>query len=185
MEMSLQVLNQSESPIQFLYESNGSWVTGYDYQCYNVRETVTKINLNNLFVSKVKYAWLMPNLIEFSAENDLYLTDVGGMPQSLISMSIINSKIDELAPFPKTLEYFKCNNNTFLNSIPALPETIIYMNIANCNISKFNIESILYQLIEAGLNNGYVNVIGNTNTYTAQTDTYISTLQGRGWTCIT
>ena len=183
--MSLRVVSEDETHITFPYTASNILITGTDADCYDIKDTVTEISLNNLPVKYVQYAWLMPALNIFKAEGNLFLEDIGGMPQSLISMSVPFCNLGNLAPLPQSLEYLDCNSNIKLKKLSTIPESLIYLNISNCTFTKEFIEQITIKLVGAGLNNGYINMSGNGVSYTGVTIMNVSILQSRGWTCIT
>jgi hypothetical protein len=126
--MSLRVIQNMGLPPTFAYTSSGVLTYGVDSDCY-AAPNVTEIDVSNLSLWITKYVWLMPDLIKFNASNNSFLVDVGGMPSSLISMSVQNCAISMLAPlnYNSALKYLDCSYNN-ISSLPSLPSGLWYLN---------------------------------------------------------
>lgn len=183
--MSLVVTPFTGPSNQFPYTSSGILTYGYDSDCWIVRDTVTEIDLGGINPSRVQYVWLMSALTKFKASDNPNLVDVGGMPPSLISMSVPTCDIRELAPLPPFLTSLECNNNPNLTFLPRIPSSVLRMDVSNCNIASIELENATARLVNAGLSNGWINISGNAFPYTVPTLNNIAVLQSRGWTCIT
>lgn len=114
-------------------------------------DTITELDLTGVNVGGIKYIWTLNGLTKVMA-NPLTATQIGGMPSTLLTMSIYNSSLSSLYPLnetsisvfqfsysnltslpllPPTMSYIDCSQNILLTSVPTLPsgsETLICNN---------------------------------------------------------
>ena len=250
--MSLRIISSSGAPAVVTYTSSvtpGNVYSAIDSQLVTTgSDTILEINASSISASIMKYGWTLTNLYNLKASDNPTLYDIGGMPNSIETMSIQNCAIISLAPLtytsasilncsfnqleslpelPPSMSYINCSSNpltylptilpaglisflaeaTLISAIPvafpstlvtisfyyntnlttwnsSLPPGLLNLNVANCDLSQASIEFICATLVANGLNNGTLNV-SNNNGYTANALTYISTLNGRGWSVTT
>lgn len=126
-------ISSSVSPPPLIYfTSSGVNLSGSDA---DVRlaglDTITDIKAYSCSLDQTKYVWSMKNLktLDFSYNPDL--TDVGGFPNSLVTMSVQHCSLTELAPLTYiSASILDCSNNS-LTVLPALPPTMSYINCSN------------------------------------------------------
>ena len=91
--------------------------------------TITDLNASNASsFTKMKYLWTLSNLKFFRCDNNTSLTDIGGVPNSLVTMSCYNCGLIVLAPLTNTsVSILKCSNNS-LRALPSLPPTMSFID---------------------------------------------------------
>ena len=104
-------------------------------------------------VSGIRYIWTLPTVTTLLSRYNISLSDVGGMPQSIITMSLISGSLNKLYDTVNTsASYLNVSNNN-LTSLGNLPVTMSYINCSNNPILA------LPSIIPSGLTNFYC---GNT-----------------------
>ena len=79
----------------------------------------------------VNYVWTLPIMTEFYCTNNPDATDVGGMPNSIISMSVFINGVSELAPLTYTsCSYLDCHQSA-ITELPPLPPSMSYINCSD------------------------------------------------------
>ena len=115
-------------------DGNGPAITYYSGPLYGISISPAFLDVSTI-TGSVYYTWKFTRLTTISSSNNLYLTDIDGMPDSLVTMSITNGTLTGLRPLNTTvLEFFDLHNNS-LQSLPALPSTVKYLNCASNSIS--------------------------------------------------
>jgi hypothetical protein len=126
--MSLMVIPFSGAPPTFTYTSSGFLFSGTDADVATVANTVTEINVSNLTLSSIKYLWTLPRLKKLNATDNYAMVDIGGMPNSIETMSLSNCLLNTMAPLIYTsASIFDCSNNQ-LRELPPLPSTMSYID---------------------------------------------------------
>lgn len=101
--------------------------------------TILTMDISN--VSGIRYIWSLNNLTSISSFGNTLVSDVGGMPNSIVTMSLQGGGLTKLFPLsqsavsilnfsqnsvvtfpalPPTMSYINCNNNPIL-ALPAIP----------------------------------------------------------------
>lgn len=134
--MSLMVIPFSGPPPTFTYTSSGILTSGTDFDAAAVAPTITEINISSLTLSSVKYLWTLPNLKKINAYGNYAMIDIGGMPNSIATMSVSNCGLNVMAPLTYTsASILDCSNNQ-LRALPPLPPTMAYIDCrSNANIT--------------------------------------------------
>ncbi len=109
---------------------------------------VTMMDLSAL-TANVHYIWTLPNLTTLKSFNNVPVTNIGGVPSSIISMSLVNGSLTKLYTMAtSSLSYLNINNN-YLTSLPDLPLTMSYIEVSN------NPLTTLPSTIPSGVNSLY------------------------------
>lgn len=123
------------------YVSSSSPTTVYFGSASQVRneglDKITALNISSSYaVSSINYVWTLPNLTSFTCYNLPLITRIGGMPNSIITMSCYSCNINSFAPFiyNVSLSRFNCNDNE-LTTFPLLPSTMSYINCSYNSIT--------------------------------------------------
>lgn len=105
--------------------------------------TITDLNASNASsFTKMKYLWTLSNLKFFRCDNNTSLTDIGGVPNSLVTMSCYNCGLTVLAPLTNTsVSILKCGNNS-LRALPSLPPTMSFID-CSANSSMLSLPDYL------------------------------------------
>lgn len=99
-------------------------------------DTITDFDITNAGVSTIKYLWSMPNLKYVKTTYNYELTDIGGLPNSIVTMSINNCSLNILAPLQYTsASILNCSINK-LSSLPVLSQTMSYINCSTNYITS-------------------------------------------------
>lgn len=81
--------------------------------------------------ANIHYIWTLPLLNTLKSNGNGPVTNIGGIPSSLVSMSMVNGALDTLYTMTNTsMSYLNVNNN-ILTEIPALPSTMSYIDVSN------------------------------------------------------
>lgn len=92
-------------------------------------DTITELDISN--ASGIRYVWTLTGLTSLKSNTNIFVNDVQGMPNSIVTMSlqngILNTLYDLSASACKILNVY----NNQLNSIGALPSTMSYINCSN------------------------------------------------------
>jgi hypothetical protein len=87
-------------------------------------------------VGDIFHIWTLPDLEELICQGTS-LTDIGGMPTSIVTMSINNNALTYLHPLNHTaLSILDCSSNN-LTALPPLPSTMSYLDFSNNQINTF------------------------------------------------
>ena len=107
-------------------------------------------------VGSIRYIWTLPNLTNLVSFGNTLVTDVGGMPNSIVTMSLQSGSLNQLYPLsqsavsilnfannnvasfppvPLTMSYINCNNNPVL-SLPAIPFGVTQLYAAGTSITN-------------------------------------------------
>ena len=104
-------------------------------------DTITQMDISN--VSGIRYIWTLNGLTSLKSNSNVLVSDVQGLPTSIITMSfqngilsnlydlsgssakilnVYNNQLTDIGALPSTMSYINCSNNPLL----ALPTTIPY-----------------------------------------------------------
>lgn len=87
--------------------------------------------MNISAVGSIRYIWTLSNLTSLFAFGNTLISDVGGMPNSIITMSLAGGSLTSLYPLSQSaLSILNFSNNS-VASFPALPATMSYINCSN------------------------------------------------------
>jgi hypothetical protein len=118
------------SPL-FAFSSSGVLYSGNDADLVSHSLAVTEINASTKVLETVKYVWNLPALTHINLSGNPTLSDIGGMPTSIVSMSVQSCNLPSLAPMSHTsLGYLNCANNV-MSALPSLPNSVTYINCTN------------------------------------------------------
>lgn len=124
--------------ITFYSSDGGPFVDTYPNIAITGSQKILVIDLSTVF-GGAHNIWTMTNLTTVTCSNALSLTNVSGMPASLVTMSFQTSSITVLQDLDNTsLTRFVCTNN-LLTSLPQLPTTMSngYFNCSQNAITSF------------------------------------------------
>jgi hypothetical protein len=112
------------------------------------------------------------------------LTSIPALPDTghLLTFSAASNQITSIASFTGTIQTLAIGGNPGLASIPALPAPLSFFDFSLTGFNAVGVNSLLGQLVAAGLNNGTVAMVSMDTSASAAN---IATLSGRGWTIIT
>ena len=121
--------------VDFEYIENGDphfiFDSTADFIVANHNDTVSKIFIQITADTQITNLWTLTTLYFFQWANNHVLTDIGGVPNTLLTMSVENCSITKLAPLKYTLvDILWCNGNQLLE-LPELPPTMSYINCSN------------------------------------------------------
>lgn len=133
--MSLQIASAGNH-LNFYYTSSGNSYYGNDSKVAYSGSNVTHIDITGLNVDTVKYVWTLRGLKSFSSVFNPTLVDVGGMPKSIVTMSVYDCNLIGMESLQNTSASHLDIHNNNLFSLPALPSTMSYIDCSINNISS-------------------------------------------------
>ncbi len=96
---------------------------------------VTDMDISTVTVG-IKYIWTLPNLVNLRANSDAAILDIGGMPQSIVTMSISHNALTLLYPLVATsASILDCSFNS-LTALPSFPSSMSYLDCTSNFISN-------------------------------------------------
>ncbi len=117
-----QILEASASGVQ-VFGSASALVANYD------STNITFLSASG--ISELKYVWTLTNLTSLDCHGNFGLIDIGGMPNSIVTMSVQNCSIDSMDPLDATsVSILKCSGNQLVG-LPSLPSTMSYIDCSN------------------------------------------------------
>ena len=115
--------------------------------------SITMIDLSGVN-GNAYYAWTLNNCNLIKATNASMLRDIGGMPSSLLTMSIQTVGLTKLEDLSNTsLGWMTCTN-TNISSLPSLPTSMSYININGNNLT--NVTTLPTGLTQFYCNDSYI-----------------------------
>lgn len=142
-----------QDPITFSSSLGGPFTDYASNMIISGSNTIQMMDMSNVNGS-AHYAWTLHSCSLVQANNAFSLNDIGGMPNSLVTMSISSASINLLQDLSNTnLKLMTC---TFTNlpSLPLLPTSMSYINI-NGNVLQ-NISSLPAGLTQFYCDNSFV-----------------------------
>lgn len=113
-------------------------------------DTITELDISA--ASGIRYVWTLTGLTSLKSSNNIFVSDVQGMPNSIVTMSlqggVLNTLYDLSASACSILNVF----NNQLNSLGSLPASMSYINCSNNPILALP-TSIPYGVAELYANN--------------------------------
>jgi len=79
-------------------------------------------------VTGIRYVWTLPNLVKFTCTSNPLMQDIGGMPNSIVTMSINDNSIMSLAPLTYTSASILICSSNVLTRLPDLARTMSYIS---------------------------------------------------------
>ncbi len=107
------------------------WQVTANHVVRNHNDDASQLFIQNTSVTQIKNLWTLPNikLLQISNNNELF--DIGGVSNSVTTMSVENCSIVKLAPLKYTsIGILWCNGNQ-LTELPELPPTMSFVNCSN------------------------------------------------------
>lgn len=82
-------------------------------------------------VSGIRYIWTLTSLTNLFAFGNTLITDVGGMPNSIVTMSLAGGSLTKLFPLSQSSVSILNFSSNAISAFPALPSTMSYINCSN------------------------------------------------------
>jgi hypothetical protein len=99
-------------------------------------QTIESINVRSKNVNSIRYVWTLGNLNTLDCGDNDFITQLTGMPDTLVTLSCDSCSIDQMLSLANTtMSYFQCGKNE-LTSLPALPTSMSYLNCTNNNLTS-------------------------------------------------
>ena len=106
----------------------GPFTSSRDVMISSGSNNIESLEITSSAVSNIRYVWSLSNLKSFNCRNSVNLTLLGGMPNTMITLSCATGSINSIASLVNTtMSYFNCGGNN-LTSLPALPTSLSYLN---------------------------------------------------------
>ena len=91
-------------------------------------DTILDIDISNRNIYGMQFIWTLSNLTNLNCSYNAYLSNIGGLPNSIITMSCVGCAISKIPSLRDTsLSILNCATNNF-TSLPELPATMSYIN---------------------------------------------------------
>lgn len=90
---------------------------------------ITKIDISN--VGDIRYIWTLTSLTGISSYGNTLVSNIGGMPQSIVTMSLQAGSLTTLYPLSQSAVSILNFANNIVSSFPALPPTMSYINCSS------------------------------------------------------
>lgn len=120
---------------QFYYSSSGELYYGSQTEVVFSGSSVTDINISNKILESIRYLWTLTGLKRIVANNNPNLSDVGGMPNSMVSMSFRSCNLPSFASLTYTSASYLDLYDNDLRSVPEFASSMSYIDISgNANI---------------------------------------------------
>ena len=152
-----------------------------DAMMSNGAQNILTVDISNKSITSARYVWSLTKLLSFNCSNNVGLTTITGLPNSIISMSCqscyisslpnmtatsmsyFNASFNNLSTFPllpATTSYVSCSNNNITDISSLLPTSCSILNLSYNNISALPV-SFSFGLRELYLNNNTIGSIGS------------------------
>jgi len=82
-------------------------------------------------VTGIRYIWTLTNLTKLISNGNTLVSDVGGMPNSIITMSLQGGGLTQLHSLSQSVVSYLNFANNSVTTFPALPNTMSYINCNN------------------------------------------------------
>lgn len=130
-EVALQFLVIPTSSLIMFSSSLGGPFFDYLPGIYSTgSNNILEVNVSGSLLSAVKYVWTLISLRTLNVSNNITLTRLSGMPNSLQTMSCYSCSIGTISDLNNTTaSYLYCSNNDLL-VLPTLPLT---MSVVDCS----------------------------------------------------
>lgn len=114
----------------------GPFISSRDVMISSGSNNIESMEITSSGLDSVRYIWSLPNLKSFNCRNNIFLTSLGGMPNTMVTLSCDTGSISSISSLVNTtMSYFNCGNNN-LTSLPALPTSLSYLNCTDNSITS-------------------------------------------------
>jgi hypothetical protein len=90
---------------------------------------ITKIDISN--VGDIRYIWTLTSLTGISSYGNTLVSDIGGMPPSIVTMSLQSGNLSTLYPLSQSSVSILNFASNVVTTFPALPPTMSYINCSS------------------------------------------------------
>jgi hypothetical protein len=121
-------------------------ITGLYYTMSVLNEDIYVLNAINQGIASIDYFWALPDITASNFSNNLTLTSLSGVPNSLTYLSCSNCKLTSFYSFiSSSLMIFDCHRN-FVSSLPNFPVSMSYIDCSNNLLTSINLPLTLSYL---------------------------------------
>lgn len=126
----LQLTTTSPSDLIAFSSSAGGPFTGTATQIVATGSTeILAMDISS--VSGIRYIWTLPNLTSLVSNGNTLVSDIGGMPNSIVTMSLQGGSLSRLHPLSQSAVSILNFANNSVTTFPSLPATMSYINCNN------------------------------------------------------
>lgn len=126
----LQLTTTSPSDLITFSSSAGGPFTGTATQIVATGSTEI-LSMDISSVSGIRYIWTLPNLTNLFSNGNTLISDIGGMPNSIVTMSLQGGSLSKLHPLSQSAVSILNFANNPVTTFPSLPATMSYINCNN------------------------------------------------------
>jgi hypothetical protein len=122
------------------------YITGLYYTMSVLNGKIYELNAINQNISSINYFWALPYVTASNFSNNFPLTNIQGVPNTLMFLSCSNCALTTFYSFASSsLTVFNCNNN-LVTSLPDFPSSMSYINCSDNSLISLNLPLTLSYL---------------------------------------
>jgi hypothetical protein len=100
--------------------------------------TIDDVSVRNTLANSIRYVWSLKNLTGLDCGQCMFLTELTGMPDTLVTLSCDSSSISNISSLSNTtMSHFQCGNNN-LTTLPSLPTSLSFLNCSNNSLTTLS-----------------------------------------------